>query len=505
MKTVFLKATLQKDLLRITFKTEEELKSSIYSYEEISIDLEKIKNICKDNYIRIKNNKNLITMGAMLCNELLTFNIKSKLLNTYAEYLILTIDDNLVHIPWELIFLNDKFLCERFSIGRVVQTHQHNIYPKNSKAKRSYNMWILVNPCGDLEDANFEADELIEIIDSLNPDDCTFINADSDSNLPLEKVLSNIRKSDIVHFAGHAVYNYENPNNSGWKLTNGYMTAIDIDKMLGSQMPVLVFSNACQSARTIEWKKKENVINSKASISCIKKDKGISENLIRTSSSERFVDTSFQKELDINESFSLANAFLRAGVRCFIGTYWKIMDEPSSYFAIEFYKHFLAGETIGKSIKQARLFLINKYGHDFIEWASYVLYGDPLFTLEEKISINKIEKKRRVDAIAPVNAHINQQVDIIVQVRFPNSPFLDTRDVPIKHKPSLIDRGSATFELVFPTNSSGVVQSTVLDVKIITTHFSIEGSNRQRLEIPPDRYSKRVLFYLIAKKKGIAE
>jgi tetratricopeptide (TPR) repeat protein len=126
-------------------------------------------------------------------------------------------------------------------------------------------------------------------------------------------------------------------------------------------MPALIFSNACQSARTEEWSIEEN----------------------------------FHDEI-----FGLANAFALAGVKHYVGTFWEILDEPSRRFAIEFYRNLFAGMTIGEAVKAARLTLIKKYGEETIVWASYLLYGDP--TTDYMAQVTKTEAKETLDEPTPV-------------------------------------------------------------------------------------------------------
>ncbi len=122
-------------------------------------------------------------------------------------------------------------------------------------------------------------------------------------------------------------------------------------------MPVLVFSNACFSGRTQEWQIKEV----------------------------------FEKEV-----YGLANAFLHSGVSHYIGTFWEILDSPSSLFAIEFYRTLTRNASVGKALREARLKLIERMGKNNIIWASYMLYGDPTFVLFEKDSIAAIQKSARI-------------------------------------------------------------------------------------------------------------
>jgi hypothetical protein len=373
-------------------------------------------------------------------------------------------------------------------------------------------MSILANPDGDLENADEESEKLIENMDQLNDDKNEFIiNASSYGHSSLKDTLSLIRNSDFFHFAGHAVYHSENYRKSGWLLGDDFLTAGDINKMFASSMPVLVFSNACQSARTEEWMPKNSNKEFSGLLNDLKQFKSIDQVLKneRSASPERFVENqSFEIEtFDLDENFGLVNAFLRSGVKFYIGTNWKILDEPGSRFAIYFYTNFLRGLSIGESIKKARLSCIEKYGPDSIDWASYVLYGDPRFSLKymhtkKEYETSDVVKERRVDAIAPEYAEINNQIDLIVQVCLFGSPALSYDDIPIKHKPHSVAQGSETIELEFPVKPDGQLESVCIKIKVISTHFTVKNDNEKQLKIPPDKDSKRVIFYLIAKQVG---
>jgi hypothetical protein len=103
-------------------------------------------------------------------------------------------------------------------------------------------------------------------------------------------------------------------------------------------MPSLVFSNACHTGHSGEWK----------------------------------LSVDYEEKI-----FGLANAFLLAGVQHYVGTFWEIPDETGHCFAISFYQNLVQGATIGSAIQKARQRLIEKYGEDTIVWAGYMLYGDP--------------------------------------------------------------------------------------------------------------------------------
>jgi len=320
------------------------LDDPILQYKAISVSLSKIENRCLD-MIEFLNNagrkggqgqrvsERLREMGQMLSNELLTPDLREKLSRSDAEYLILKLDDHLVHIPWELLYVSGGFLCERFKVGRLVKTRQEIAESEDRCIPSPMKMWIIANPRNDLASADEEGENICDDMDMMNQDhETALVDTYLDSGVTPDSIKERLKSYDFVHFAGHADFVPHEPGQSGWRVSDGIFKADDVHRMMGGPaMPALVFSNACQSARTEAWK-----------------DSG---------------------------AFGLANAFMLAGVRHYIGTGWDIMDEPSSRFAQNFYKHLLSGKTTGEAVHQARQDLIA--GGDEICWASYLLYGDP--------------------------------------------------------------------------------------------------------------------------------
>lgn len=321
---------------------------SISSYQIIETSKDKIKTHCQKlietiNQSARQTDKKQVSSewiketGQILCDELLPSSIKQALRSTKASCLILKLDDYLVDIPWELLCLNNQFLCERFNMGRVVMTRQSISETDERKESGPKKLWILANPGGDLPGAASEGLQICDFMDEIS-EDKTPIIANLDTSITIDKIKTNIRNSDLVHFAGHVNYHPRDPEQSGWKLSDNKLFSVrDVDKMSGSgKMPYMIFSNACQSARTEEWEWKENARD---------------------------------------DSSSLVNAYMRAGVKHYLGTSFEIMDEPGSRFAIAFYEKILSGMSIGQSVKEARLELMNEYPAAF--WSAYILYGDP--------------------------------------------------------------------------------------------------------------------------------
>ncbi len=329
--------------------------STIRHYEEMPIPGERVGRLCRE-IVQMLNNVNrkgrltrevllkLRDVGQLFCDELFTPEVKEQVRKTEADHLILQLDDHLVHIPWELIHDGQQFLCQKFNMGRLVRTRQAVLRSRTRSLGRPFKMLILVDPKGDLAGAYREGTELRDFMDRFK-DHVTVSFRSSD--IAADFIRQKIRNFDLVHFAGHAEYHAENPADSGWRLSDGVFSAKDIMKLTGTAaMPALVFSNACQSARTEEWRIKEE----------------------------------FQGEI-----FGLANAFILSGVKHYIGTFWEILDEPSSRFALECYRHALSGTTVGEAVRRARLSLIKDYGEETIVWASYLLYGDPTFNYTDQV------------------------------------------------------------------------------------------------------------------------
>jgi len=269
--------------------------------------------------------------------------ITEKLTSTKADFLILEIDARLVHIPWELLYDmgSGKFLCERFSMGRMPHTTDQEVrVAEKRELDKPFGIWILAEPGKDLADAASEARDICAYVDRQMNSDTETIHADMDiGGISPGKVRERIKDYDFVHFAGHADYNSQHPGQSGWRLKNANFMPADIEGISGVRaMPAMIFSNACQSARTEKWEKRKG-------------------------------------QAHTGESFGLANAFMLAGVRHYLGTSWEIRDESGKKFALRFYEHLLSGKAVGEAVRLARLGLTAS-GTD-MSWAAYVLYGDP--------------------------------------------------------------------------------------------------------------------------------
>jgi len=167
--------------------------------------------------------------GQVLSDELFTQNIKEIVNNTKANHLAINMDDKLVQIPWELLYDGQGFLCQRFSMGRLVRTKQNVIGMGKVRAlARPLKMMILADPKGDLKEAYLEGTQIRDFLDCEK--DIIHASLQTD-NLSSDFIKERMRNFDLVHFAGHHDYDSQHPQRSGWRLTDGRFEAQDILKM----------------------------------------------------------------------------------------------------------------------------------------------------------------------------------------------------------------------------------------------------------------------------------
>jgi pimeloyl-ACP methyl ester carboxylesterase len=153
---------------------------------------------------------------------------------------------------------------------------------------------------------------------------------------------------DLVHYAGHGDFDPQQPNRVGWLFASGLLTPGEIGRV--GQVPAIVVSNACLSARTsqaLEGRRGSDEARSEAGLLP-----------------------------------SLADEFFRLGVRNYVGTAWEVNDVGAELFATTFYDELLPegggrGASFGDAVKRARETLWMRRDDYGALWAAYQHYGDP--------------------------------------------------------------------------------------------------------------------------------
>lgn len=154
---------------------------------------------------------------------------------------------------------------------------------------------------------------------------------------------------DVLHYAGHCIYDQQNPECSGLLFSGGdRLTAADLNQV--DRTPKFVFANACQSG----------ILPSRPDLS--------------------------SPELPA----AFAEAFFQKGVANFICTAWPVEDAAASDFAQELYRNLLGDGVpivqIFEALRAARRRIANT-----MTWGAYQHYGDPYFRLLHETRKNQSE------------------------------------------------------------------------------------------------------------------
>jgi tetratricopeptide (TPR) repeat protein/CHAT domain-containing protein len=375
-RPLVLEVLKQADTLSMSIFEQAELASTLKHYSHLSFASSAINRLCQELiFILNKSDKNgildfeafnnLKKTGQLLWDHLLTGAVKEKLKKVQSQDLTLSLDEELINVPWELLFDGNDFLCLKFNLGRVVRTKtQAPAAPQYRSLPSIPKMLILANPTDDLKSAYAEG---VFIKNQLDRKRKEVIIDFKSTNIDTLYIKKNLRDYDIVHFAGHCEYDDEDSDNSGWVLSDGRFAPKDIYALAQTlSLPALIFSNACHSAKL----------------------------------------SHLRIEPDCQEkAYSLASAFLFSGVRHYIGAIRKIEDAASFIFAQEFYTQLVSGSKIGDGMRKARAKLIKEYGVSAISWANYLLYGDPNFALfGSKAKLAKPASKARFSLKKPLIA-----------------------------------------------------------------------------------------------------
>jgi len=272
-----------------------------------------------------------------------------ELLEKNYKLLIITNDPI---IPWELLSIGDKHVCLVNSIGRIITGRTFGTEFEKIE-KEIVQILFIGDPSGDLESSIEEIKNIkLELKPAINQGyikTSTLIGPEATTVNIIELMKKN--KFDIIHYSGHAFFDEKTPENSGIKLADKNVTAKEISEYT-DYLPGIVFLNACESAKS---------------------------------------DIEMEGEKQVS---GLAEAFIQAGAKTFIGSIWPIDNKDAVNFAYSFYQNLLQEhKTVGECVLESKNELVNsKSAHG---WASFMMFGDPnttpfSFSNELKTNVEKL-------------------------------------------------------------------------------------------------------------------
>jgi class 3 adenylate cyclase/CHAT domain-containing protein/tetratricopeptide (TPR) repeat protein len=313
-----------------------EVEEATYDEAQVGQAVQRVESILggadRDGRIPKQNLEDLAGLGHQLWDLLLTPNARARLSGSTAPELVLTLDDQLTRIPWELLNDGREFLCLRFAMGRVVSTAKQLAASKPRDVKGALKIALVADPQGTLPEALREGTQLGTHLGD-RPEFQPVVN---DRVVGKTEFLAQFGASDILHVAGQAEYDASNAAAGGFALSDGRVSATDLARLpSGATVPRLMYFTACEAAAAGQNRHNQAAV------------------------------------------FGLASAILTAGVKHFVASLRAVPGSAGFQFAADFYRLLAGGQTIGTAVREARREAARRGGKTELTWAAYVLYGDP--------------------------------------------------------------------------------------------------------------------------------
>lgn len=251
--------------------------------------------------------------------------------------LTLRLRGELIRIPWELMHFGDgRLLGDVFDVGRqVMLPANHCVTATKFAVSEPIRVLIIADQLS--EHSVKEANSLADRLDGFSGR----IKVSLSSSLSKNKLLEELGRADILHYAGHAAIDPDDDQVRGWRLRkNEYITCDDIFNSTAEHWPVLVVANTCCGGQVV----------------C---------------------------RSDTGGFDGMAYAFLRRGVLHCIGAVEDIPDiNVVRQFTDALYQNLLAHKSVGAALREARAHIsldsgIGRNVTGQIVAAGYVHYGSP--------------------------------------------------------------------------------------------------------------------------------
>jgi CHAT domain-containing protein len=274
----------------------------------------------------------------------------------------LQIDD--FEIPWDFFHDGENFIMNDLATGNIVmEPTEYKLIKPIEFGKDKINVLIIGNPLGDLEYTSEESEEIRKaLVNIFIVDEVKLLLGDDASKENVLKYLGS-GKYQLIHYAGHTIFNEKVPAKSGLVLKDEViLTGHELEATLKetndqiSYHP-LIYLNSCDASRIKAVESKEGVV----------KFDGVSISLVR------------------------------GGALGCVGNNWEVEDEAIKEFSISFYKLLLEGIPIGEALMKSRNLIYAKKLKTFLyedtqkeityenrSWGSPKLFGEVQISLVQK-------------------------------------------------------------------------------------------------------------------------
>ncbi|MEM3765807.1 MAG: CHAT domain-containing protein [Candidatus Bathyarchaeia archaeon] len=267
-----------------------------------------------------------------------------------GSLITLVLDNKVVGLPWELAYDGTDHLGIKFGTGRIIYNGSGPL--RRRKSMQRTRVLLISNPDGSLPHTDSKValplkekmqrfgavvDHFSEARDRRSP----FYTSKGNILAALETGLY-----DIVHFIGHGGYSSLHPEESSFKVADGYLSAVDISKAFdhaidsGKDLPFLFYAHSCEAGAQRSWDMKD-----------------------------------FGSQV-----LGLSTAFLTHNV-AYVGALWSASVLGADILALTFYDELLdRKQPLGLALRNAKIAVKNLH-NPTCDWANFILYGDPSLTI----------------------------------------------------------------------------------------------------------------------------
>lgn len=238
------------------------------------------------------------------------------------------VDETVINLPWE--FMCDREGAPLFSVplSRVV-TSRVVPEPGRDPSAEDPEIRILVveNPTEDL----VATEQVVDVLAALAGDrgdgvtvDVTVLRAKHATRRRFREAVDG-QAFDIVHFAGHGLFDPSKPSDGVLVLNDGPFVDEDVFGLGWTAPPFVVFNSSCESGRAAPGR--------------------------------RIV-------LGRRRSNGLPSAFLARGVEAYLGHYFLVSDGSAASFAKTFYESLFESKNLGQAVLDARTSIYERFETD---------------------------------------------------------------------------------------------------------------------------------------------
>lgn len=289
--------------------------------------------------------------GKKLADLVLPKLVRTVLSGMKDHQLVVIQDARASRVPWETVCIDQWHPAAAMGLSRKYEAEDLSVagWLEERRLAERLRVLLIVNPTGDLPGAEKEGNRIKAL---LGGDPAFHVDELWREAATWSAVRARFRSGDydVIHYAGHAFFDPVKRSRSGI-LCHGRQVLSGRDLIHLEKLPALVFFNACESGKVRGMGAAKGEKNEEATVQGLERNVG------------------------------LAEAFLRAGVGNYVGTYWPVGDAAAKHFADVFYRALMKGSSIGDALQQGRRRVLELKS---VDWADYVHYGSPGFVVKRR-------------------------------------------------------------------------------------------------------------------------